>query len=409
MAMYTRHTVGVNRSARDDDTSRKLRIAMIGQKGLPATFGGIERHVQEIGSRLAARGHDIAVFCRPNYAGEDHAEFLGMRLRHLPTVATKHLDAIAHSAVATVAALREGYDVIHYHAEGPGMLAFAPRAASDASVVVTIHGLDHERAKWSRTARAVLRIAGWLSAHVPDATITVSRDLRDHYARRYGRTTVYIPNGVPVAGPSARGRLPAGIKPGGYFLFVGRLVPEKQPDVLIRAFRAMSSDARLVISGGDSFSGAYVNHLTRLAAGDDRIVFTGYVFGEALRSLYESAAAFVLPSSLEGLPLTLLEAIGAGTPVVVSDIPPHIEIVRADGPGHRVVPAGDVDALRRTLSTVLEDRRGERIGVTALRERIIGEYSWDSVTDATERLYLRLRASRSKEPPERTDRLHEAA
>jgi len=382
---------------------------MIGQKGLPATFGGIEHHVQEIGSRLAAKGHDVAVYCRPNYASEDQAEFLGMRLRHLPTIGTKHLDAIAHSAVATIAALREGFDVIHYHAEGPGMLAFAPRAASGASVVVTIHGVDHERAKWGRAARGVLRAAGWLSAHVPDATITVSRDLTEHYARLYGCDTVYIPNGVPVAGATANAALPAGVERGGYVLFVGRLVPEKQPDTLIRAFRALDTDARLVISGGDSFSGTYVDHLMRLAGGDDRIIFTGYVFGDALRSLYESAAAFVLPSSLEGLPLTLLEAIAAGAPVVVSDIPPHIEIVRTDGPGHRVVPVGDIDALRRTLSTVLGHTRHERIGISAVRDRIIGEYSWDSVTDATESLYLRLRASRSTGRPEQADRVHEAA
>src|SRR5262245_50430495 len=228
--MATPRAIGVAPPALQEHVSRRLRIAMIGQKGLPATFGGIERHVQEIGSRLAARGHDITVFCRSNYASEDRAEFLGMRLRHLPTVGTKHLDAIAHSAVATVAALRESYDVIHYHAEGPGMLAFAPRALSDASVVITIHGLDHDRGQWSRTARRVLRTAGWLSAHVPDATIAVSRDLTDHYARRYGRATVYIPNGVPVAGPRASGRLPPGIEPGRYLLFVGRLVPEKQPD-----------------------------------------------------------------------------------------------------------------------------------------------------------------------------------
>jgi glycosyltransferase involved in cell wall biosynthesis len=409
MATFPPRAILAARFACEDDTWRKLRIAMIGQKGLPATFGGIEHHVQEIGSRLAERGHDVTVFCRPNYAAEDQAEFLGMRLRHLPTVSTKHLDAIAHSAVATVAALRERYDVIHYHAEGPGMLAFAPRVASTPRVVVTIHGLDHDRAKWSRTAQVVLRAAGWLSAHVPDATITVSRDLTDHYARRYGCTTEYIPNGIPVGGPSPRGRLPATIEPGRYVLFVGRLVPEKQPDVLIKAFRMLRTDARLVIAGGDSFSGSYVDHLMRLAAGDERIVFTGYVFGDDLRCLYENAAAFVLPSSLEGLPLTLLEAIAAGTAVVVSEIAPHLEIVGADGPGHRVVPSGDVDALSRTLSTILADQPRERIGVAALRERIIRDYSWDSVTDATERLYLRLCAFRSRQAREPTDHLREAA
>lgn len=369
---------------------------MIGQKGLPATFGGIERHVEEIGSRLVARGHEVTVFCRSNYAGDGQDVFRGMRLRHLPTVATKHLDAIAHSAVATVVALREPYDVIHYHAEGPGILAFLPRVASSAKVVLTVHGLDHDRPKWNRNARALLRMAGWLSARVPDATITVSRDLTEFYARHHGRTTVHIPNGAPRS-RRTRGNAPEfGVEPAKYLLFVGRLVPEKQPQLLIRAFRSIPGDLKLVIAGGESYTTSYVEHLKRVARDDERVVFTGYVFGEELAWLYENAVAFVLPSSLEGLPLTLLEAIGASTPVVVSDIAPHLEIVGSDGPGHRVFPSDDVDALRSTLIAALAHPNQERVGIAVLRERVLREYSWDSAADATERLYRALVESRER-------------
>jgi glycosyltransferase involved in cell wall biosynthesis len=376
----------------DTSAARSLRIAMIGQKGVPATFGGIEHHVQEIGARLAGRGHQVTIFCRRNYSPEERAEFMGMRLRHLPTVGTKHLDAITHSAAATIAAMRERepYDVIHYHGEGPGMLAFAPRLASSAKVVLTIHGLDHERAKWSRMARAVLKAAGWLSGRVPDATITVSRDLTEFYARHYGCPAVHIPNGVTDRIVSASGPLPFGLKAGRYVAFVGRLVPEKRPDVLIRAFSSIPGDLRLVIAGGASFTTSYVDHLRRLAAHDERVMFTGYVFGEELRSLYGKAAAFVLPSSLEGMPLTLLEAIASGTPVVVSDIPPHVEVVGHDAPGHHIFPTDDVDALRRSLIAAVADPAAERAGVSALRRRVLNEYSWDAAAKATERLYYRL-------------------
>jgi glycosyltransferase involved in cell wall biosynthesis len=370
----------------------RLRIAMIGQKGVPATHGGIEIHVQELGSRLAARGHEVTIFCRRTYTSDERASFRGMRLRHLSTIGTKHLDAITHSAAATVAAMREPdpYDVIHYHAEGPGALAIAPRLASSAKVVVTIHGLDHDRAKWSPPARALLRVAGWLSARVPDATVTVSRDLTGFYARRYGCPAVYIPNGVVEPAASESGPAPLGLGRDRYVLFVGRLVPEKRPDALISAFRSIPGEVRLVIAGGGSFTSPYVKRLRAQAGGDGRIVFAGYVYGKELRSLYRNAAAFVLPSSLEGLPLTLLEAVAAGTPVVVSDIPPNVEVVGEDGPGHRVFPGADLDALRTCLMASLADPSSERLGVAHLRRRVLSHYSWDANADATERLYRHL-------------------
>lgn len=389
------------RGVRDRLAAGRLRIAMIGQKGVPATFGGIEHHVQELGSRLAARGHEVTVFCRPNYVTEGREEFLGMRLRQLPTVGTKHLDAIAHSAASTIAAMREPYDLIHYHAQGPGMLAFAPRLASNSMVVLTVHGLDHERAKWSRTARAVLKTAGWLSARVPDATITVSRDLTNFYIRHHGCPAVYIANGVTDYFGSESVPVRFGLEQGRYVLFVGRLVPEKQPDVLIRAFRSIPGDFRLVIAGGASFTNAYVEHLRSLAADDRRVMFTGYVFGNDLQSLYQNAGAFVLPSSLEGMPLTLLEAIASSTPVVVSDIPPHVEVVGYDARGHHVFPTGDVGALCRSLMAVLSDPVAERQGVALLRERVLRDYSWDAAADATERLYIRLVNTAGRRPPVR--------
>lgn len=375
-----------------------LRVAFIGQRGVPATFGGIEHHVEEIGARLAARGHHVTVFCRNNYAASRHSHHRGMRLCHLPTVSSKHLDAIVHSGISTVQALAGRYDVIHYHALGPGLLAPLPRYLSSSAVVLTVHGLDDERAKWGRVASAVLRTAGWMSARVPDATIVVSRALAAHYAAHHGRTAVHIPNGV-----EATEALPArdittrfGLQRGGYLLFVGRLVPEKAPDLLIRAFQRLPGDLTLVIAGGSSFTDEFVKHVRQLASAHPRVLLTGYVYGSLLTELYANAAAFVLPSSLEGLPLTVLEAASFATPVVASDIAPHLEVVGEDAPGSRVFRSGDENDLLAALTRAVADPHGERVGAAELRDRVLRRYSWTAAVDATEALYRQVIATRGK-------------
>lgn len=190
---------------------------MIGQKGLPATFGGIEHHVEQLGERLVDRGVDVTVYCRANYAADMPSTYKGMRLVVTPTIGTKHLDAIVHSATSTAHAMRSGVDIVHYHAIGPGLVAPLPRFASRAKVALTVHGLDHQRAKWGGVAQAVLGTSHWMSGHVPNEIITVSQSLAEHYRREFGRTASYIPNGVatPQPGPlSDRLRNQFGLEPG---------------------------------------------------------------------------------------------------------------------------------------------------------------------------------------------------
>ena len=238
----------------------------------------------------------------------------------------------------------------------------------------------------------MLRTAQWMSARVPHATITVSRALADHYATRHDRAAVYIPNGVtePTPRPAVAIRERFGITPGSYVLFVGRLVPEKAPDLLIQAFRHLPGRTKLVVAGGSAYTDTYVDRLHELAAPDPRVIFTDYVYGNLLAELFTNAAAFVLPSRLEGLPLTLLEAASYGLPVVASDIPPHLEVLEQEGPGQRLFPTGDVLELAAALDRVLADPAGERAGAARLRQRVLGSYRWDDVTSATEQLYLRV-------------------
>jgi glycosyltransferase involved in cell wall biosynthesis len=362
---------------------------MIGQRGVPATFGGIEHHVEELGSRLVERGHNVIVYARPNYLDTLIEEYRGMRVKVLPTVDSKHLDAIVHSGVSTAAAIREHVDVIHYHAIGPGIPGALPRFATHAKVALTVHGRDGERAKWGRGARMVLSTAEWMSAKVPDATIVVSKDLQRHYLDAYGRRTWYIPNGV-----EPKDRLQAseiterwGLNQGSYVLFVGRLVPEKAPDLLIRAFRRMGGELRLVIVGGSSFTDDYVGSLQALAARDERVIMAGYVYGDALTELYANAAVFVQPSALEGLPLTLLEAASFGAPLVASDIPGHLEIVSEDAPGHRVFASGSDAGLTAAITRALEGGAAERTAAEAFRTDVLNRYRWDLAVDETEHVY----------------------
>lgn len=371
---------------------KPLRIAMIGQRGVPATFGGIEHHVEELGSLLAERGHEVTVYTRTNYTAERMPSFRGMRPRYLPTVNSKHLDAIVHSTLSTFDAVLRRADIVHYHAVGPGLPAVIPRYLTSSKVVLTVHGLDADRAKWGGGARAVLRFSQWLSARIPDETIVVSKDLEAHYRDHYRRRTTYIPNGV--AEPTARApdqiTRRFGLRGNDYVLFVGRMVPEKAPHLLLRAFRDVPTERRLVLAGGSSFTDEYVRSLQRLAASDPRVLMTGYVYGSVLEELYANASAFVLPSSLEGLPLTLLEAASYGTPVVVSDIPPNLEIVADHGPGRRRFHRGDEGDLRTVLTQVLSELEVERAGADRLREDVLASFSWTAATEATEGLYRSL-------------------
>jgi glycosyltransferase involved in cell wall biosynthesis len=374
-----------------------LRIAMVGQKGLPATFGGIEHHVENIGARLAERGHEVTVYCRASYHEVQQQEYRGMRQVPAPTIGTKHLDAIVHSATSTGKALAAGADVVHYHGIGPGLVAPAPRLLSSSAVVMTVHGLDHQRAKWGVAAKAVLGTAHWMSSRVPDELVVVSRDLVDHYRDRAAGKVTYVPNGVVQQPPAPADLLdPFGLRPGRYAVCVGRLVPEKRADLLIRAFRRVEGDVRLAIVGDSSFSDDFSRHLRDLAADDPRVVFTGFAYGPTLAALYQHAGVFVQPSALEGLPLTLLEAVSQGCPVLVSDIAPHREVVGAGSPRHRTVPVDDLEALSRLLGDMLTSSAPEEAAARDLRSRVVSHYSWDRAVRELEQVYLRSVARRRR-------------
>jgi glycosyltransferase involved in cell wall biosynthesis len=362
-----------------------MHIAMIGQKGIPATYGGVERHVEELGRRLVERGHRVTVYTRPHYTPPGTREYEGVRLVSLHSLPTKHLDAISHTTVCSFHAAVQDADVVHYHAIGPALLSWLPKLAGK-KVVCTIHGQDWRRPKWGRAATAALRLGERAAMSLPHATISVSETLAAELSRVYGRPVHFIPNGVTLVDEVDDHWLEQlALQPQGYVLFASRIVPEKGLHYLLDVWRRGRVDVPLVVAGDSSFSQEYVDGLKKDAPAG--VHFVGYVFGAKLASLFRGCGLFVLPSDLEGLPIVLLEALGYGAPVLASDIPPNKEVLGTFGATFR---AGDVDDLETQLLSCLTAREEARRQAAVAQARVRDEFNWDRVTTSTEALYSSL-------------------
>jgi glycosyltransferase involved in cell wall biosynthesis len=359
-----------------------LRVAMLGSRGVPANYSGVEKYVQEVGSYLARNGAHVAVYCHAKYVSQ-RGNYRGMALRFVPTIPTKHLETITHTFLATLHALLQGEEVFHYQAIGPATLAWLPRLFG-RKVVATVQGLDWDRAKWGRLARWYLKFGEWATCHFPHVTIVVSQTLARHYAERHGKETVYIPNGFepPVPQP-ARLLAELGLCEQDYVLFVGRLSPEKGCHTLIRAFAQVQTDKRLVLAGRATFDERYYERLLGEARGLDRVLFTGFVQGDLLRALYSNAYLVVLPSELEGLSVSLLEALSYDNCLLVSNVPENLEAVGSAGHSFRT---GDSADLSRKLQWLLD--RPEQVARTRaqVRARASGLMSWEAVAEMTYKL-----------------------
>lgn len=363
-------------------------IRMIGQKGLPVSpdSGGIERHVDELATRLAAMGHDVTCYVRPRYVDARITAYKGVKLQRAPSIPTKSLDALTHAFCASLSALFRKTDIIHYHGVGPATLAWIPRLFKPSvKVVATLHSLDRFNAKWGFFARLYLRFGEWAATRFPHATVAVSRSIKRYCKEKLGRDVDYIPNGAqPKPHPGSDLLAQWGLKPDGYILTVARLVRPKGIHHLIQAFDGFEDRMRLVIVGSGDAHSDYAEELRKLGEGNSAIVFTGFQSGKALEQLYANAYVYVHPSEAEGLSVSILEAMAAGRTVLVSDIPENVESI--DHSGLTFVNA-DVDDLRAKLRELLNHPEivGER-GARA-RDWVRQEYDWDAIVVKTEALY----------------------
>ena len=374
------------------ERTEQLNIVMLGHKRIPSREGGVEIVVEELSTRMAAAGHRVTCLNRAGshvsgreFDGEARKEYRGVRIKTVPTLDKKGLAAMTASVTGAIAAAFSSCDVVHFHAEGPCAMLWLPRLFGKRCVA-TVHGLDHQRAKWGRFARSYIMLGEKCAVRFAHEIIVLSRGVQQYFRDTYGRETVFIPNGVtrPRRRTAEEIRERFGLEKDGYILYLGRLVPEKGISYLIDAFQKVSTDKKLVIAGGSSDTDAFAAELKEQAAGDGRILFTGFVQGAVLEELYSNAYLYVLSSDLEGMPLSLLEAMSYSNCCVVSDIPECAEVVENCGV---TFPRGDAAALADTLQTLCDAPETVETYRSRACDFICEKYDWDRVVRQTLELY----------------------
>ncbi len=378
-----------------------MRIFFIGQKGIPASYGGVEHHVEQLSTRLAKKGHEVFVYARPWYQSVNYPNSLspeiyeGVHIITQPSINTKNLDAISATFLNTIHVLFQKVDIIHYHGIGPSSLLFLPRfLKSKAKVVATFHCKDYEHQKWSRFAQTYLKFGERICVTMPHGTITVSKTLQHYVENKYHKETIYIPNGVPIYRKAKLDELRSfGLEKDKYLLTVARLVKHKNIHHLIRAYKLIyptpqANNPKLVVVGGPADGGGkYERELKKLAQNNPNIVFTGYQTGETLKELYSNTYLYIHPSASEGLPISVLEAMAYGKCVLVSNIPENLEPIADYGFSFKV---GNVKDLSQKLEQLIH--KPHLLTETGLkaREHVKKEYHWDDIVEKTDEFYENL-------------------
>lgn len=369
-----------------------MKIAFIGQKGIPAVYGGVERYVESMAVRMASQGHDVSVYVRDHYTDKKLGEYKGVKLIHLPTINAKNLDAITHTFLSTMHALFQQYDIIHYQAIGPASLSFIPKFFRPQFVVAaTFHCQDYFHQKWGFLARMYLKFGELVTCRVPHRTITVSKTLKNYVRKAYGKDCIHIPNGAEIKETDRFNAITKwDLKSKRYVVAITRLIRHKGIHFLIEAFKRSKDekkippDFKLVIVGDGYHTEGYVGYLKKISTGREDIVFTGSQNGEVLAQLFSNAYLFVQPSESEGLSIAILEAMSHGTATLVSDIPENIEAVGDVGFSFR---SKDVAALKIQLDRLINDPRLVQEAAEKGRVRARSEYDWDKIVNRTLEVY----------------------
>lgn len=369
---------------------KQLSISMFGQKRL-SREGGIEIVVKELCTRLVKNDCTVTCYNRGGHhvsgAQFDSQDvYAGIIQKTVPTIEKKGLAAVSSSFFAALYSALGKYDVVHIHAEGPAFFAWLPKLFRKR-VIVTIHGIDWQREKWkSGFGSKFIRQGEKNAVKYADEIIVLSKGVQEYFKNTYGRETRFIPNGVnrPTIKEANLITDKFGLTKDSYILYLGRLVPEKGIRYLIEAFKDVKTDKKLVIAGGSSDTDFFAEEIKELAKDDDRIIFTGFVQGQMLDELYSNAYLYTLPSDLEGMPLSLLEAMSYGNCCLVSDIPECTEVVEDKA---LIFKKSDVTDLREKLQDACNDANK----VIKLKKQagdfICDKYNWDNVVDETLKLY----------------------
>lgn len=363
-----------------------MNIYFIGQKGIPVKIGGIERHVEELSSRLAEKGHNVFVYTRPNYTDPELKNYRGVNLISLSGINTKNFDTITHTFRACLDIRKRDVDIIHFHSIGPASLVWLVKILKPKTpIIATFHSKCYLHRKWGMAARIYLRIGEAIACLAPDRTIAVSRSLSEYSYSKYRKNIDYIPNGVNICDKlEAKEIKKWGLSEDNYILAVSRLVGHKGIHFLIEAYKRINTDKKLVIAGDGFYTDKYVKELKELAENNPKIIFTGRQSGETLAELFSNTYLFVQPSESEGLSIALLEAMAYGQAVLVSDIPENKEAVGENG---FIFMNKNLEDLERKLKFLLENPHLLKENGKLNKMRVNSLYNWDRIVEDTDKLY----------------------
>ena len=370
-----------------------MKIAMIGHKRIPSREGGVEVVVQELSTRLVKNGHRVDAYNRKGKNVQDSnadkdkknlKEYKGVRIITIPTINKKGIDALIYSFFASMRALFGKYDVLHYHAEGSCAMLWIPHLFKKR-IVVTIHGLDWQRSKWGGFATKYIKFGEKLAAKYADEIIVLSKGVQKYFKDTYNRDTNFIPNGVnkPEIREPKIIKEKYGLNKDGYILFLARIVPEKGLHYLIEAYKQINTDKKLVIAGGSSHTNDYLEKIKKMASEDSRIIMTGFVQGEELKELYSNCYLYCLPSDIEGMPISLLEAMSYGCNCLVSDIEENTQVV---GKYARTFKKGNIESLKNELENMINYTQENK---EKIANYVLNTYNWDKIVKETEKIYAK--------------------
>ncbi len=371
-----------------------MKIAMIGHKRIPSREGGVEIVVEELSTRLVQMGHSVTAYNRKgrnvadkNADKDAHKlrEYKGIRIVQVPTPDVKALNAVVYSFIATILALFGKYGVIHFHAEGPCAMLIIPHFFG-IRTIATIHGLDWQRSKWGGFATKFLKFGELIAAKYADEVIVLSANVQQYFLDTYHRETIYIPNGVnktEFREPDLIAKK-YGLEKEKYILYLGRLVPEKGISYLVKAFEKVDTDLKLVIAGGGSHSDDYVKAIMGYAEKDKRIIMTGFVQGHVLSELFSNCYMYVLPSDVEGMPISLLEALSYGRKCLASNIPENSEACLEYA---QYFEKSDVEDLAKKLEECIKHPEIFHTD-KEIMDYCYKHFNWDQVTGESARLYI---------------------
>lgn len=362
-----------------------MRIAILGTRGIPASYGGFETFAEHLSTRLAARGHDVTVYGRAHYVSPRQLEYLGVKLKVLPTIRHKYFDTVVHAFLSSIHAMFGGFDavLICNAANAP----FVPiLRLSGTPVVLNVDGLEHKRRKWGLLGRRYYLLAERLSTVLPNLTVTDARVIQDYYLAQYNAKSTMIAYGAEVERrPDRQAVRKWRVEPNRYVLYVSRLEPENNAHLVIEAFKKVRTAYRLLIVGDAPYARQYIDDLKLRARGDRRISFTGFVFGQDYRALQQNAYCYVHATEVGGTHPALLEAMGYGNCVLTLGTPENIEVVGEAG----IAYEDEID-LSEKLQRVLRDGSLVQSYRNRAQTRVQKFYDWEHVVDEYERVFADL-------------------